>query len=143
MAIVCGPDFFLALNVSVTDVLAAAAAPRRVYTTAVNMGTSGLTNGFYIGHSLAVAALTARLDDEHIWTDHDIDDYESTVLASVRVHRLEHLLTSMVFFKVRASKTVHWQGAHAVGHLASPRDRAEVLRAWRHLCRTGGGFTCK
>ena len=134
--------FGIALDVSVADVYAAASAPRRVYTTVVNVG-QGFTDGFYIGHPLAIGALTARLDDAQIWTEHDIGDYESTLLASVRLHRLEHRLTAMVFFKVRKNKEVHWQGGHAVGHLANPRDRAEVLHEWKQLCRSGGGFACK
>ena len=49
VAVVTGPDYHLALDISPVDVRRAAMEQRTVYTTGVN-DADGYTNGFYIGH---------------------------------------------------------------------------------------------
>ena len=130
VAVVCGPDFYLALNISVADVLRAAASTSLFFTTQVNPA-HGLTNGFYIGSTVAVSKAMRRLDEPRLWTTPlPVRDYEEHLRHAVDLHRLDSRPTTMVFFKVRKTGSVHWQGGKGTGHLGEPQDRAAVRAAY-------------
>jgi len=129
VAVVCGPDFYLAMNISVADVLHAAASMSLFFTTQVNPAY-GLTDGFYIGSTVAVSKAMRRLDEPRLWTTPLARDYEEHLRRAVDLHRLDSRPTEMVFFKIRKTGFVNWQGGKRTGHLGEPQDRAAVMVAY-------------
>ena len=154
VALVIGPDMFLALNISIADVLTASRSLHSIVTSLVcdagrSKNESGITNGFYIGHPLALANVLLRLEQTEHWRSTDPPfDYESLVRRSFDHHGQVRKPTTMVFFKIRADGKVEWQGTTrggaVVSHLASPEDREAVSSAWRLALtgRTEGPASC-
>ena len=136
VAIAVTSDAFLALPISVADVVAASRTPRAVWTTALNDAGNrsalqlarrrlhgkransdiGYTNGFYIGQPEALSMVLTRLDDVEIWRLPCSFDYETQLKHAFSLHSVERRVTPMVFFKVRANGDVDWAGGtHSMG----------------------------
>lgn len=139
VALVVGPDYFLALNISAAHVRAAAAASAPVvYTTNSNDGVNrtGCTNGFYIGQPRTLARFLARFDelpaalepaaDAPLWDGKPMDDYENVLMRAIRRHGIARRITPMVFFKIRNDDRVVWQAP-------SRRYGSQIRRRVREL----------
>lgn len=150
VAIVVCADFYLALNVSLTDARRAAQSARAVYTSAmgdmlahIGFPTPGFIDGFYIGAPLPTATILSRLDDDELWHLPGPHSYEVHLKQAFDLHGLERRPTSMHFFKVRANGWVHWQPYLSLSRhaqllqrtLVHESDRQQVLGAWRETSK--------
>lgn len=149
VAIFISPDFYLALNVSVADVVDASRSLQSVYTTVVNDAGNGFTDGLYIGSLVPLSRLLSRLEDDATWMVYERFHYEALLKAAFVRHRLTRYVTPMVFFKLRANGGVSWptlghpgrsQAAPRAESLAGASEREAVLRQYYRLCSPDSGF---
>lgn len=128
IAIVCGPDFYIANDINTKHVRDAMTC-NCVYTSQVN-DAQGYTNGFYIGKPKNVARIMNRFN-EYKGSN---KDYEYYVKRAFEMHRIKHKSTDIVFFKIRASGKVHWQGNTKGQYL----PRAERILVEAEYTKIGG-----
>jgi hypothetical protein len=119
VAIVVGSDYYLALDISLKEVRDAARErnAESLYVSSVCDGWSllGATDGFYIGQPKSLMPVLLRYNDLpspllDLPKEQAVDDYESVLARAIRRAGLRRLHSEMVFFKVRASGMVEWQG---------------------------------
>ena len=118
-ACVCGPDYYLARKINM-DHVRDSIATSTIYTSQVN-DAEGYTNGFYFGKPGQLIKILNRYD-EFQSSNHD---YEWGVKRAFVEHSLQRKATDMVFWKIRASGNVSWQGGQRTSFLV-PEEAARV-----------------
>lgn len=106
LAIVCGPDFFIANKINMNDLISSYSETGVVYTSTMN-DAQGYTNGFYFGRSENVVKILKRYErlDSYLPTD---KDYEYILKSSFEDSGITRKITNIVFFKIRANGNVFW-----------------------------------
>ena len=143
VAVVCGPDqyFLQPAWTIVSEVLHAQQnASRGVFTSTQN---AEYTNGFYVGRPDRVALVAGRYEEfrdyERQWYETG-SDYEGVLGDAYRRHRIERRVSSVYFFKVRASCKVSWQAPYgfrngnsslAAEYRARKEELEDRVRGWR------------
>lgn len=110
IAIVCGPDFFIANKLNLQDIYNLESEKNIIYTTCMN-DAQGYTNGFYIGKSLDLIKILKRFDKADIYLPTNTD-YEHLLYKSFVENSISRKITNLVFFKIRANKDVFWRGTY-------------------------------
>ena len=111
-AVVSCADNFLVYDVRLADVALASRTFDAVFTT-TNNDAGGYTNGYYIGAPGPLAAVMRRIKEYESYPAMSTSyDYEYVLRKAFEANRIRRLVTAQVFFKVRASRMVVWQGAH-------------------------------
>jgi hypothetical protein len=107
LAIVLSADQWIANNICIKHVQAAIKT-NTIYLSNVNPGY-GFTNGFYFGKPALLLPLLKRYNniDRYFPCNYD---YEYLVAQCIYENKIKHAFTTIVTFKMRANKTVHWQG---------------------------------
>ena len=136
VGIVVGADYYLALDISLEEVRDATRErnAESLYVSSVCDGWSllGATNGFYIGQPKSLIPILLRYNDLpspllHLPNEQAVDDYESALARAIRRAGLRRLHSEMVFFKVRASGLVEWQGPTFVFKQPMPNVNLSVF----------------
>jgi len=104
LAFVCGPDYYIANKIKITDVLDSY-NNNFLYTSQVN-NADGITNGFYFGKIPDMVKLLKRYND----FESSNKDYEYTVLKAITNYNIRHKFCDVIHFKVRANCNIQWQG---------------------------------
>lgn len=148
VAVVTGPDYFLSLDVDLRTLAAAlqtARGDRTVYTTKVN-DNHGYTNGYYVGRPAAVALVMDRFAyvGGRAPPTTKVLDYESLLRHAFLDAGATRQVSDQVFFKVRPSGQVYWQGWPVIAMHRLPchkqaQVRVEYADAQRQALRT---LTC-
>jgi len=111
IAIVCGPDFYIANKINVNEI-ENAYTNNNFYTTVAN-DAQGYTNGFYFGKpDILIKPLLRILYLEHFMPCHR--DYEYILQQSIRANKIVRNVTSLNFFKIRANKDIFFRN---INHL--------------------------
>ena len=125
IAVVCGPDFYIANDININHIRDAMTCTC-VYTSQVNP-SGGYTNGFYFGKPSIVAKIMKRLElydrSGHL---HNKYNYESYVKYAFTSHKIPHKLTDIVFFKVRANGHIRWAGDKQTHFLSSSAKKLVI-----------------
>jgi len=121
LAVVCGPDYFIAQPLNM-DHVEASLKNGNVYTSQFN-DSGGYTNGFYFGRSSLVASIMKRFDN---FESGDYD-YEQGVKKAFESHGILRVPTDMVFWKIRANGHKDWQGGRRTDFVS--KDTAKRIRA--------------
>ena len=125
VAIVIGPDYYFANSINISHVEDSIIS-KCAYLSQVNHG-NGITNGYYIGPpSLLCPFLKRRERLDVCFTRHT--DFEKILLLSIRYHKIPIKLTDIVFFKIRANKTVHWQTPRSRRIFYLPPDKQTTIK---------------
>jgi len=117
VAIVAGPDFYFAANVSAADVRAAARPDhaRVVFTSDTNDGLrgTGITDGFYIGQPSALLPVLSRFVELPglVAQARRPDDYEHALQRTFDKHSVVRKISPTLWFKVRADSRFVYQGS--------------------------------
>jgi len=106
VAIVCGPDYYIANNININDV-ENAYTNQSFYTSCLN-DAGGYTNGFYIGTPNVLINPLKRFEKIHLLPQDRTYDYEFILKKSMTDNNINRNITKIVFFKVRANKTIFW-----------------------------------
>lgn len=106
VAIVCGPDYYIANKINMNDV-ENAILNHSFYTTCMN-DAGGYTNGFYIGTPNVLVNPLRRIETLHLLPQDRTYDYEFILKKALMDYHISREITKIVFFKVRANKTVFW-----------------------------------
>ena len=111
LSIVCGPDFYIANKLNL-DELECSYKNNCFYTTLAN-DAQGYTNGFYFGRPDILIKPLKRLEYiSYFMPVHR--DYEYILQESLRLNNLSRGITSLMFFKVRANKSVFFRDRNSV-----------------------------
>lgn len=109
-AIVCGPDYYTTQPVNIYD-LKDSKDNNMVYISNVNPGMNGYTNGYYMSSNLKdLVTLLCRYKDILPFLKDFKGDYEQLLKKYCDGNNVHVMLTDQVFFKIRANKTIFWQG---------------------------------
>jgi len=133
IAIVCGPDYYIANPINIDDIKNSF-ENENFYTTTVN-DAQGYTNGFYIGKPNVLIKPLKRFNYLHEYLPTD-KDYESLLKESIIDNNIERNITKLVFFKIRANKSIEWQGGKKVNYL-NDKDKKIVLDSYDKLLTNG------
>jgi hypothetical protein len=107
IAIVCGPDFYIANKIDINDI-ENSFTNNNFYTTKIN-DAHGYTNGFYIGKpSVLIKPLKRFLDLDKFLPLPSNKDYEYILAKSVIDNNITRNITQLVFFKFRANGKIFW-----------------------------------
>ena len=131
-AIVCGPDYYLTQKVNIDD-LNRSKSDRRVYVSDVNPGMNGYTNGYYMSNNiLDVSRLLCRYESILPYLNGFEGDYEQLLKKYCDFHNIKTALTDQVFFKIRANKTIFWQGFNEKHkrNIHNQNEYAHVIRKY-------------
>ena len=120
VACVCGPDYYLTRKINIEHVKDCIANPTILYTSQVN-DAQGYTNGFYFGQPKQLNKILNRYDE----FESSNNDYEWGVKQAFVRHGLERKATDMVFWKIRASGNIDWQGGQKTSFLA-PEEASRI-----------------
>jgi hypothetical protein len=129
IAIVCGPDYFIANKINIKDIKDSY-LNNNFYTTMVN-DAQGYTNGFYIEKPEILIKPLTRFKELHNYLPTD-KDYESVLKQSIENNNITRNTTNLVFFKIRANKDVHWQGGERTDFL-NTEEKEEVIKKYKFL----------
>lgn len=109
-AIVCGPDYYVTKPVNIND-LKNSKNNNMVYISNVNPGMNGYTNGYYMSSNLKdLSKLLCRYENILPFLKDFKGDYEQLLKKYCDANHVQVMLTDQVFFKIRANKTIFWQG---------------------------------
>ena len=109
-AVVCGPDYYLTQKVNIPH-LRASKQNGRVYISEVNPGMNGYTNGYYMSGNLdTLSTLLCRYEHILPYLKGFQEDYERLLKVYCESNKIDVSPTDQVFFKIRANKTIFWQG---------------------------------
>lgn len=120
-AIVCGPDYYLTQNVNIND-LSNSKFDESIYISEVNPGMDGYTNGYYMSHNLTnLIILLCRYENILPYLNGFKGDYEQLLKKYCDSKEIKISITDQVFFKIRANKTIFWQGFNTK-HKSDPHN---------------------
>lgn len=106
IAIVCGPDFFIANKLDITEI-ESSYINNTFYTTTTN-DAQGYSNGFYFGKpSVLINPLKRMLTIEDYMPANR--DYEYILQQSLEKNNITRTVSSIFFFKIRANKKVFFR----------------------------------
>jgi hypothetical protein len=106
IAIVCGPDFYIANKINITEI-ENSFINNHFYTTVANEG-QGYTNGFYFGKPNILVKPLKRIEYiEYFMPAHR--DYEYILQQSIEINQIVRNITSLMFFKIRAGKGIFFR----------------------------------
>ena len=143
VAVVCGPDFYVANDISLAHINEAVSAGSDslafVYTAQVN-DAEGYTNGLYIGKPRAVADVTRHRFSDYKSSPHD---YEHHLKQQFVRYGVQHRSTDTVFFKLRSDGKAEWQGEQRTDAVTLPAVRNNILRQFNAFqSRAPARLTC-
>jgi hypothetical protein len=130
IAVVCGPDYFIANKININDI-ENSYINNNFYTSTVN-DASGYTNGFYIGKPDILIRPLLRYKELYRYLPTD-KDYESVLKDSIVNNNITRNITKIVFFKIRANKTIAWQGGGRTDYLDTNEEKKEVNKKYNEL----------
>ena len=136
VSVVCGPDYFIANQINLTHVNQSI-VNNFVYFSQVNNG-QGITNGFYFGKPKLLYPFLKRYEIMKIFFPNN-KDYEYVLLMAVKHYKINIRYTNIVFFKIRASKKVHWQGGKKLNFIKNPVIKKLIKK--RYFSLKDRGFT--
>jgi len=135
IAVVCGPDFYIANDININHIRAAMTCSS-VYISQVNP-SGGYTNGFYFGKPKNVARIMKRLElYDRTPRVHNTHNYEDYVKFAFKFYQINHKLTDIVFFKVRANGHIRWAGSKQTFFL-SEDVKQSVIAEYNRLSSQG------
>jgi hypothetical protein len=109
-AIVCGPDYYLTQHVNIQHLISSK-NDKCVYVSDVNPGINGYTNGYYMSNNLKdLSLLLCRYENILPYLNGFKGDYEQLLRKYCDSKNIKIAITDQVFFKIRANKTIFWQG---------------------------------
>ena len=106
MAIVCGPDFFIANKLNINEIVNAN-NNNNFYTTVTN-DAQGYSNGFYFGKPNILIKPLKRLSEISKFLPTECD-YEYVLKKSIETYNIVRNVTSLYFFKIRANKNIFFR----------------------------------
>ena len=108
--IVCGPDYYVTHPINIQH-LKESNDNKAVYISNVNPGMNGYTNGYYMSSNLKdLSVLLCRYEHIIPFLKDFRGDYEQLLKKYCDTKSVRVMLTDQVFFKIRANKTIFWQG---------------------------------
>ena len=109
-AIVCGPDYYVTKPINIHD-LRKSKKNNMVYISDVNPGMNGYTNGYYVSSNLKdMSIMLCRYEHILPFLKDFKGDYEQLLKKYCDANSVQVMSTDQVFFKIRANKTIFWQG---------------------------------
>lgn len=127
MALVCGADYFLSNKLNLNDLNNSHEMTESVYTSIMN-DARGYTNGFYFGRKEPIVKILKRLD--YMNEFFPCFDYEEFLKKSFTKNKIERKTTDIVFFKIRANRSVFWSFVSkmlGVNCASTEEERAKVI----------------
>jgi len=131
IAMVCGPDFYIANKININEI-ENACINNNFYTTLANEA-QGYTNGFYFGKpNILIEPLKRIKYIQKFMPAHK--DYEYILRQSIEDNKIVRNVTSLFFFKIRANKTIYFNNQNSLYiHLFSKNAFIEIIKEYYYL----------
>lgn len=134
VSVVCGPDYYIANQINL-DHVKKSIINNFVFFSQVN-NAQGITNGFYFGKPKLLYPFLKRYEIMKKFFPNN-KDYEYVLLMAVKHYKINIRYTNIVFFKIRASKNVWWQGGKKLNYIKNPNHKKIIRNRYNSLKKNG------